>query len=104
MHKVTLFFSIVALVLVAIIALFMVNERDIAGVLLYPLARLPITLFNLVTGSAFAPHDCGFLCFPTLPQVLFILIFDIILIYLIACAIALFHKKGSQGQTQNGTF
>ena len=102
--KVTLFFGIVVIILVAIVALFWLNERDIAWAILYPLTTIPIKLFDTVTFSAFAQKGCSFICFPTLTQVTFMFIFDIVLIYIVACAIASLRKKNSVTQTQNSGF
>lgn len=99
--KVVTFFVITAVIVIGTVVLFAINERDLAGIFLYPLATLPITLFDIVTGSAFAPRECGFLCFPTIPQILFILVFDIVMIYLIVCGIIYAREKRTRTQTQN---
>lgn len=93
MDKVIAVSMLVAIIVIGTVILFTINERDIAGIFLYPFTALPITLFDTVTSSAFAPRECGFLCFPTIPQTLFILIFDVAAIYLIACSITFAYKK-----------
>lgn len=84
--KIATFFVIVFIIVVSTILLFIINERDIAYLILYPLG-LPLGLFDFITNSAFTPKECLFLCFPTFPEMAFTLIFDIIIVYLIACGI-----------------
>jgi hypothetical protein len=72
--------------------------------ILYPLGTIPLWLFNLVTNSASAPHECTFLCFPSLPQIIFSLIFDIVLIYFISCSIIVIRKNFPFKQIKNSDF
>ena len=92
-RKIVLFFIISAALLIVTVILFIINELDIAVVFLYPLSTLPITLFDAVTGGAFRSGACSFLCFPTLPQISFIFLFDIVAIFLLSCTIAAVLKK-----------
>lgn len=56
--------------------------RAVIGLLL----GVPIRLFDLATGSAFAPRSEAFLVFPSLPQLAAALVADAALFYLLACA------------------
>lgn len=80
-------------VVVLTMFLFSINERDIASIYLFPLIAVPIQLFDLITNDSFTPGECSILCFPTLPEVLFTILLDIIIFYMISCFIAYFTRK-----------
>lgn len=92
-QRVAWFFIIIMMLIVITVLSFSINEREIAGVFLLPLFSLPIVLFDAITGSLFAPNDCGFFCFPTIPQLIFVLVFDTALIYIVACLIVFLKGK-----------
>lgn len=85
--KLSTFIIISASILIGVIFLLKINEPDIAGILIYPFATVPVKIFDAITGSAFAPNECYLLCFPTFPQVSFLILFDIVFIYLISCVV-----------------
>lgn len=85
--KLSTFIIISISILIGVIFLLIINEPDIAGILIYPFATVPIKIFDAITGSAFAPKECYVICFPTLPQVSFLILFDVVIIYLISCVI-----------------
>ena len=57
---------------------------------------VPIRFFDFITAGAFKPGNCGFICFPTLPQISFVLIFDVVLLYVVACVISWFRSRRSE--------
>ncbi len=71
--------------------------REIPGFVLILLGRIPITLFNVLTFSRYTSQGEGFLVFPSWQQLLFALIFDILLIYGLVCVI-LYGLKKKSGQ------
>lgn len=64
------------------------NLNQLSTGLLIVFGALPIGLFDFLTGGAFRPHGEGFIVLPSLPQALFALIFDLVLIHLCACALS----------------
>ncbi len=67
----------------------LLDLHDIPGLIAVPLGRVPIALFDWLTQGRFAPKgDGGFLVFPSMAEILFTLSFDVLAIYLIACAVA----------------
>ena len=71
--------------------------HEIPGLLAIPFARWPIQLFDMITASQFASKGEGFLAFPSLGEILFMVVFDILMIYLLACLIMKM-KKRKEGQ------
>lgn len=61
--------------------------------LLIVFGALPIRLFDLLTGGAFRPHGEGFIVLPSLPQALFALIFDLVIIHLFSSALLAWREK-----------
>jgi hypothetical protein len=57
---------------------------------------VPITIFDFLTFNSFIRRGCSFLCFPTLSQLIFALIFDLGVLYVLSAAISKLlykHKK-----------
>lgn len=63
----------------------LLDLREWSGMIPALLVGVPIQLFDLLTGSAFASRSEGFLAFPSLPELAFALLADVLLFYLIAC-------------------
>ncbi len=63
------------------------------------LLGVPIRLFDLATGSAFAPKSEAFLVFPSLPQVVAALVADAALFYLLACTWIHLRARREGGRT-----
>ncbi len=61
--------------------------REIPGFVLILLGRIPITLFDALTFSRYTSQGEGFLVFPSWQQLLFALLFDIIVIYGLVCTV-----------------
>lgn len=61
--------------------------REVPEFVVFIFGRVPIEIFDFLTGEAFAPRGEGFLVFPTLPQSGFALLFDLGVIYLASCLI-----------------
>ena len=51
----------------------------------YSFSKFPIKIFDSITFSRFAPKECFVFCFPTIPQALFLLVFDVLFIYAFVC-------------------
>src|SRR3989344_5729768 len=87
------FVILLSLIVLSIFLLSISFIEDFFRIFLIPITTWPIDFFNLITNSAFKPTSCGFLCFPTIPQLLFVLVFDIIFLYLLASVIYLMLSK-----------
>lgn len=84
------------LLLIAILALIfffiLIEEREFADPLI-SLFALPLVLFDVMTNSAFSPKECSILCYPSVSQILFLVMFDILVLYITSCAIVYFRKS-----------
>ena len=67
--------------------------RELPKLLGIALLRWPIQLFDVLTQRRFAPTSEGFIVFPTLAQVVFAVVLDLAMLYLLACAIAAFRAR-----------
>src|SRR5262245_14864807 len=63
----------------------LLDLRQLGRAILAVLLAVPIRLLDRVTGSAFAPRSEAFIVFPSLVQVVFALVCDALLFYLLAC-------------------
>lgn len=77
---------------------FIPHEKDIASLYLIPLLRWPLNLFDFLTAAKFSPKDC-WICLPTVPEILFILVFDITVLYTLACLVEVFLKRWRVGRS-----
>jgi len=60
---------------------------EIPLLLAIPLGRWPIKLFDFLTANQFTPQQGAFLVFPTLPEIVFALFFDVLVIYFLTCLV-----------------
>jgi len=67
--------------------------RQIPGLAAVVLFRWPIQLFDFLTQRRFAPRSEGFIVFPTMAQFGFAVVFDLVLLYLLACVIVGLRSK-----------
>ena len=67
--------------------------HEIPGLLGIPFGRWPIQLFDKITASKFAAKGEGYIIFPSLEEFLFMLVFDILILYLLACLIVKMKKR-----------
>ncbi len=67
--------------------------REIPNLLANLFGRWPIRLFDMLTASQFAAKGGGFLVFPSFAQILFMLVLDALMIYLISCLIMFMKKR-----------
>ena len=67
--------------------------RELPKYLVFVFGRIPISFFDCVTSNRYTPKGEGFLVFPSLQQVLFAVIIDIIFIYLVSCLILHWKKR-----------
>jgi len=67
--------------------------RELPGLVVVVFGRYPIDLFDWITSNHFIPKREGFITFPSLQQLCFAVIFDILFIYSIICLIFYFKKK-----------
>ena len=63
----------------------LLDLRQWSGMIPALLVGVPIRLFNLLTGSAFASRSEGFLALPNVPELAAAFLADVLLFYLIAC-------------------
>ena len=91
--KLLIFFALVAGIGIILVLLIAINERDIASIIVVPLVTIPVKIFDFITRGAFVPSNCYVICFLTIPQLSFILFFDIIVVYLVSCVIASLRSK-----------
>ena len=74
--------------------------HEIPGLLAIPFGRWPIQFFDMITASQFASKGEGFLVFPSLGEILFMLVFDIFMIYLVACLFVMMKKKKGESHVE----
>lgn len=69
--------------------------RQLPRLVFIPLVRWPIQFFDMLTQRRFAPRSEGFIVFPTVTQLAFALVCDLVLFYLLACLIVRLRSKRS---------
>ena len=79
----------------------LLDLRDLGGLVLGLLLGVPIQVFNFVTGSAFAAKSEGFLRFPSLTEVVFALVANLLFFYLISCAAVRFWGRRASRSEQD---
>ncbi len=63
--------------------------HEIPALVLVPFGRVPIAIFDWLTADRFkAKGEGAFLVFPSTPEILFALAFDVLGIFVIACVVA----------------
>ncbi len=67
--------------------------RKIPRLVATVMVRWPIQLFDLLTQRRFAPRSEAFIVFPTIEQLGFAVLFDLMVFYLLACAITACRAK-----------
>jgi len=67
--------------------------RELPGFVVVVFGRYPIDIFDWITSNHFIPKREGFITFPSIQQVCFAIIFDILFIYSVICLIFYFKKK-----------
>jgi hypothetical protein len=70
--------------------------REVPEFVVFVFGRIPIEIFDFVTNEAFASRGEGFLVFPTMPQIGFALLFDIVTIYLVSCLICDYWRRSKK--------
>src|SRR5262245_53582395 len=80
----------------------LLDLRLAARALIGFLFGVPIRLFDLATGSAFAPRSEAFLVFPSMPQVVAALVADAALFYLLACIWLHLRRRRQAGRITGG--
>ena len=92
--KISIFFGLLVFAVAWIWFFFKILAQDIAGIVAVPLVSFPFAIFDFITFSYFAPECDGFIwCFPTSPQLIFVLMFDLVLLYGISCAFVSFTSR-----------
>ncbi len=81
----------------------LLDLRQAGRALIGLLFGVPIRLFDLATGSAFAPRSEAFLVFPSTPQVVAALVADAALFYLLACTWIHLRARRQAGRTTGRT-
>lgn len=69
--------------------------REIPGFVMVPFGRIPISIFDWITANRYAPKGEGFLVFPSSQEILFAIVFDVIIIYLATCFVIYWKEKRS---------
>ena len=64
------------------------------------LGRWPIDLFDYLTWSRFRPKSESFLVFPSLAQLLFLVVFDSVLVYLVTCLVCYTIGRARTGRAE----
>jgi hypothetical protein len=67
--------------------------RELPNYLAFIFGRIPISLFDWVTSNRYTPGGEGFLIFPSLQQVSFAIVIDIIFIYMVTCLMLHWKKR-----------
>jgi hypothetical protein len=76
----------------------LLDLREAGGLVLGLLFGVPIWIFDLVTGSAFAAKSEGFLRFPSLAELLSALVGNLLLFYLISCTAVRYWERRRRSQ------
>ncbi len=61
--------------------------RELPNYSLFLFGRIPISFFDWLTSNRYTTGGEGFLVFPSLPQVSFAIVIDVIVIYMMTCLV-----------------
>lgn len=89
--KIGIFFLIIFLLISPLFIppqLDILDLKQVSGFFIKILFQAPLKLFDFVTMSAFTRKGCTWICFPSIPELIFVFVADVAIIYVVSCVLS----------------